>query len=257
MPEGHVVEFSRWRLLQGVSEAGDGRDAERTASRFQQSNSRSDRRDLTFCGVPPTESCSGSGFVHCGGCEGVRRSTVAGSRRGGPAASARSLFVNIGSAGDIYLRLLVRLRLLRPRRPGGRRRGARSRTSRPPPPTTSRRTPRRQRADVPPGVVRAAVKLLLVDQRRPVLRRVRADCLILAVQGWALDERVVRFLFVVARRRGFGAPRRWEHREWCEPVPPCQCVIMRGQFDRLVTLVKLGGPQKYCISNESLSDWLL
>ena len=154
---------------------------------------------------------------------------MAGSRRGGPAASARSLFVNIGSAGDIYLRLLVRLRLLRPRR---------------------------QRANVPPGVVRAAVELLLVDQRRPVLRRVRADRLILAVQGWALDERVVRFLFVVARRRGFGAPRRWEHREWCEPVSPCQCVIMRGQFDRLVTLVKLGGPQMYCISNESLSDWL-
>ena len=33
--EEHVVEFWHSRLLQGVSEAGDGRDAERTASRFQ------------------------------------------------------------------------------------------------------------------------------------------------------------------------------------------------------------------------------
>ena len=102
--EEHVVEFWRLRLLQGVWEVADGGDAERKASRIQQSNFRSDRRDRKFCGVPPMESCSWSNFVDCGGCEGVRRSTMAGSRRGGRAASARSLFFKIGSAGDVYLR---------------------------------------------------------------------------------------------------------------------------------------------------------
>ena len=55
--EEHVVEFWRLRLLQGVWEVADGRDVERKASRFQQSNFWSDRWDWKFCGVPPMESC--------------------------------------------------------------------------------------------------------------------------------------------------------------------------------------------------------
>ena len=52
-------------------------------------------------GYSPTESCSWLDFVDCAGCEGVWRSTVVGLGRGGRAASARLLFVKIGSAGDI------------------------------------------------------------------------------------------------------------------------------------------------------------
>ena len=99
--EGHVVEFSRLRLLQGVSEGGNGRNVERTASRLQRSNSRPDRRDRKICGVPPTESCSVLNSVDRGGHEGIRRSTMAGSGRGGQAASARTLFVKIGTASGI------------------------------------------------------------------------------------------------------------------------------------------------------------
>ena len=42
-----------------------------------------------------------SNFVDSGRCQGVRRSTMVGSGRGGRAASARPLFVKIGSAGNI------------------------------------------------------------------------------------------------------------------------------------------------------------
>ena len=96
-----MLEFWRLRLLQGVWEVGDGEDAERKASRIQQFNFQSDPCDWKLCGEPPMESCSWSNFVDCGGHEGIQRSTMVASGRGGRAASARTLFVKIGSAGDI------------------------------------------------------------------------------------------------------------------------------------------------------------
>ena len=96
-----MLEFWYLWLLQGIWEVGDGRDVERKASRFQQSNSRSYRWDWKFCGVPLMESCSWLNFVDSGTCDGVRRLTLVGSGGGGSAASARPLFIKIGSADDI------------------------------------------------------------------------------------------------------------------------------------------------------------
>ena len=65
-----------------------------------------------LCGVPPMESCSWLNCVDCAGHEGVRRSTMIGSGRGGPAASAPPLFVKIRPEGGRRTRLKATSNLL-------------------------------------------------------------------------------------------------------------------------------------------------
>ena len=54
----------------------------------------------------------------------------------------------------------------------------------------------------------------------PVVLAVDLSWLLFADIAYCQVELASEFLFVAARRRGFGAPRRWERGKHDEPVPP-------------------------------------
>ena len=69
--------------------------------------------------------------------------------------------------------------------------------------------------------VRGWQECIQLDQGyTPVVLAVDSAWLLFPDIAYCQVELASEFLFVAARRRGFGDPRRWERRKWDEPVPP-------------------------------------